>query len=351
MPSQHPYVRAIVDPSSVDLLPDPAVPGAPSGQWWPPQAVTPAWIDAHAAEFDLLHVHFGLESFDADEIAAGLAAARRAGRPVVYTVHDIDNPQLIDQAPYRAILDTLVPAADRLVTLTDAAAEEIRRRWDRDSVVLPHPTLLTGEPEAVADRSTGTDAASPIRVGVHLRDLRPNIEAVGAVTALTAAADRLGEHVDVTILMNDRVRDAALAEQVVAAAGDRIRITRVGRLSDADVERWIAQLDLFLLPYRHGTHSGWVELCWDLAVPVAGTPVGCVGAQHPSDFFAIDLERPATLVAAIDEARRRRAVGRADEVRRRRRSRLAERDVVRDAHTALYRAAWERVALAERWSA
>lgn len=334
----------MVDPSAVDLLPDPPVPGAPAGQWWPPQSVTPAWIDAHAAEFDILHLHFGLESFDGAEIAAGLAAARRAGRPVVYTVHDLENPQLTDQAPYRAILDTLVPAADHLITLTDAAADEVRRRWGRDCIVLPHPTVLTGEP-------VEPDAASPVRVGVHVRDLRPNIDALGAVRALAVVADRFGTEVDVVVLMNDRVRDTALAEQVTATAGDRVRVERVGRLSDAAVERWIAQLDLFVLPYRHGTHSGWIELCWDLATPVAGTPVGSVGAQHPSDFLAIDLDRPATLAAAVDEARRRRSMNRGDEVQRRRQVRLAERETVRHAHTTLYRDALQRVALAERRSA
>ncbi|MBN9201079.1 MAG: hypothetical protein ABS61_11555 [Microbacterium sp. SCN 70-18] len=355
VPSQHPYVRAAVDPATVDLLPDPPVPGAPAGQWWPPQTVTPAWIDAHAAEFDILHLHFGLESFDSDEIAAGLAAARRAGRPVVYTVHDLDNPQLTDQAPYRAILHTLVPAADHLITLTDAAADEVRRRWNRECTVLPHPTVLTGEPDAPtgthATDSPVTDAASPVRVGVHVRDLRPNIDALGAVRALAVVADLVGAEVDVVVLMNDRVRDTALAERVIATAGDRVRIERVGRLSDAAVERWIAQLDLFVLPYRHGTHSGWVELCWDLATPVAGTPVGSVGAQHPSDFLAIDLDRPETLVAAVDEARRRRSTNRRDDVQRRRHDRLAERETVRDAHTALYRDALQRVARAERWSA
>lgn len=344
VPSQHPYVRAAIDPATVDLLPDPPVPGAPAGQWWPPQSVTSAWIDAHANEFDVLHLHFGLESFDSAEIAAGLAAALRVRRPVVYTVHDLENPQLTDQAPYRAILDTLVPAADHLITLTDAAADEVRRRWNRDCIVLPHPTVLTGEP-------VEPDAASPVRVGVHVRDLRPNIDALGAVRALAVVADRFGTEVDVVVLMNDRVRDTALAEQVTATAGDRVRVERVGRLSDAAVERWIAQLDLFVLPYRHGTHSGWIELCWDLATPVAGTPVGSVGAQHPSDFLAIDLDRPETLVAAVDEARRRRSTTRRDDVQRRRHDRLAERETVRDAHTALYRDALQRVARAERWSA
>ncbi|MGQ3200395.1 hypothetical protein, partial [Microbacterium aurantiacum] len=85
--------------------------------------------------------------------------------------------------------------------------------------------------------------------------------------------------------------------------------------------------------------------------PVAGTLDARAAAQHPSDVLAFALDRPETLVAAVDEARRRRSTTRRDDVQRRRHDRLAERETVRDAHTALYRDALQRVARAERWSA
>lgn len=76
------------------MIPDPPVPGGAPGQWWPPVILTPDWISAHADEVDVIHVHFGIESFGSDELSAALAAARRRGCPVVFTVHDLDNPQL-----------------------------------------------------------------------------------------------------------------------------------------------------------------------------------------------------------------------------------------------------------------
>lgn len=318
------------------VLPDPPVPGAPAGQWWPPVAMTPGWIADHAAEYDVLHVHFGLESFSPDELSAALEAARRSGRPVVYTVHDLDNPQLVDQTAYHALLDVIVPTADRLVTLTSTAAAEIERRWGRTGLVLPHPTLIEQIP--AVERAED----DILRVGLHLRDLRPNIDAERAVHAAVAAARALedqGRLVRFDVLVNERVRDADAAERVAAAAEGRsaVRVRRVPRLDDAEIEAWLAGLDLFVLPYRHGTHSGWVELCYDLGVRVAGTDVGHIRSQHPEDFAVVDLDEPETLadavVAAADAAT---STSRSSLLDRRRRERLAERQAVRAAHADLY---------------
>lgn len=334
IPAAHPYVGAVTDTHLVRVLPDPPVPGAPAEQWWPPVALTADWLASHGEDYDVLHVHFGLESFSPAELRESLDAARRLGRPVVYTVHDLDNPQLIDQAPYRALLDVLVPAADHLITLTDSAAAEIERRWGRESQVLPHPTLL----EHAA--APGRAADEVVRIGIHLRDLRPNIDAEHVVHAAVEAAALLvqvGSAVEFEVLMNERVRDDETAARVLeaAAAHPAVTVRRTPRLSDAEIEAWIAGLDLFVVPYRHGTHSGWVELCYDLGVPVAGTDVGHIKAQHPADFSIIDLEDPQTLVEAVRRTAGTRAA-RAEVVRERSAERLTERQAVRQAHAQLY---------------
>lgn len=341
IPSSHPYVHAITDPHRVTLLPDPPVPGAPSGQWWPPVAMTAPWLSGHAADYDLLHVHFGLESFSPEELRAGLDAARQADRPVVFTVHDLDNPQIVDQELYLALLDVIVPAADRLVTLTASAATEIERRWGRPSLVLPHPTLLgEGTP-----RERGRSRDDVVRVGIHLRDLRPNIDAESAVSAARDAARLLeesGRHAQVEVLLNERVRDERAAERVVAAADGQsaVRVRRTPYLDDAEIEAWLAELDLFVLPYRHGTHSGWVELSYDLGVRVAGTDVGHIRSQHPSEFRVVDLGDPRTLADAMTWAADARCTSPAhDLLAARRVERHDERRAVRDAHADLYSAA------------
>ncbi|KJQ52627.1 hypothetical protein RS85_03520 [Microbacterium sp. SA39] len=320
------------------VLPDPPVPGAPADQWWPPVALTAEWLVAHEADYDVLHVHFGLESFSPDELQGALDAARRVGRPVVYTVHDLENPQLVDQQPYRALLDVIVPAADRLLTLTEGASAEIRQRWGRESQVLAHPTLL----ERVV--ATGRGDAEAIRVGIHLRDLRPNIAAEHAIHAAVGAAALLveaGIPVQFDVLMNERVRDEEAAARVLATAERHpaVRVRRTPHLTDAEIEEWLGGIDLFVLPYHHGTHSGWVELCYDLGVRVAGTDVGHIGAQHPDDFTAIDLDDAQTLADAVQlTAGTPRPSERAGVVEERRNARAAEREAVRAAHADVYAA-------------
>ncbi|PCE15492.1 hypothetical protein AUC47_11375 [Microbacterium sp. SZ1] len=311
--------------------------------------MTAPWLSENAAEYDVLHVHFGLESFSPDDLRAGLDAARRAGHPVVFTVHDLDNPQIVDQEPYRALLDVIVPAADRLVTLTPSAAAEIERRWGRESSVLAHPTLLDEaaaperETEPDADADADADADDTVRVGIHLRDLRPNIDAESAVRAAVDAArmwEGAGRRVAVEVLLNERVRDDRLADRVVAAAAGQtaVRVRRTPYLDDAEIQAWLSGLDLFVLPYRHGTHSGWVELCYDLGVRVAGTDVGHIRSQHPSEFRVVDLGDPRTLADALTWAGDARhpssVVG--DHLANRRAERSEERRAVREAHARLY---------------
>lgn len=326
----------------VDLLPDPPVPGAPAVQWWPPQALTPAWIDAHAAHIDLVHVHFGLESLPDGVLAAGLAALRRHGVPVVHTVHDLENPQLTDQAAHRRALDEIVPAADALITLTAGAAAAVRAEWGRECLVLPHPTLLPVD--AVLPAGAGSAA---LRVGVHVRDLRPNIDAVGAAATLVRTVADLraeGARVEGVVRMNAAVRDDDLARAVADILDGHagVRLERGPRLDDDALAAWLADLDMCVLPYRHGTHSGWAELCFDLAVPVVGTRAGYVSQQHPDDFHAFAIGDPPSLTRAVLAAAEPGwsspgSHARRDEVLRRRRERLAERVRVGEAHAQVYR--------------
>ncbi|WP_176776529.1 MULTISPECIES: glycosyltransferase [unclassified Microbacterium] len=343
VPAAHPYVTAVADPAHVLLLADPPPPGAPAGQWWPPQILLPEWLRENAADFDLVHVHFGIESYTPEELSSTVATLRSLGRPLVYTVHDLENPQVLSQDTHRASLAVLAEAADELVTLTGTAGDEVFALTGRRPTVIAHPTLL-----AEAPRPTGT-AHDVTRIGVHLRDLRPNIDGVGTTATLVRAVADLraqGARIEAVVRMNENVRDAEAAASIDLLARDAegVTVERGGRLDDEALSRWLADLDACLLPYRHGTQSGWAELCYDLAVPVIGTRVGHIAAQHPADFHSFDLGEPVSLaraiVAATDAAWS--APGsprRAAEIERRRTARLEERDAVRAAHLALYRRA------------
>lgn len=341
VPAAHPYVIAVADPAHVRLLADPQPPGVPAGQWWPPQVLLPAWLKAHAADFDLVHVHFGIESYSPRELAETVETLSALGLPLVYTVHDLESPQLVSQDDHRASLAVLAAGADALITLTGTAADEVREIAHRAPTVIPHPTLLA---DAARPRGTASDVT---RVGVHLRDLRPNIDGVGTTATLVRAVADLraqGARVEAVVRMNERVRDAEAAASIDLLARDAegVTVERGERLDDDALARWIADLDACLLPYRHGTQSGWAELCHDLAVPVVSTRVGHIAAQHPTDFHSFDVGEPVSLARAIVDATGPAwsapgSTAREAEVEHRAVERRAELDAVRAAHVALYR--------------
>src|SRR5689334_9100021 len=84
IPSGHLYVRHALADGRVSLLPDPPPPGATDGRWWPPVMCDAAWVTAHASRFDVMHVHFGTESYPTGHLRSLVRALRAGGRPLVY---------------------------------------------------------------------------------------------------------------------------------------------------------------------------------------------------------------------------------------------------------------------------
>lgn len=347
IPAGHPYPARITGATGITLLADPRPHGAPSGQWWPPVALDPSWIAGHAEDADVLHIHFGTESFSTDHLAATLRAARDAGWPVIYTVHDLEHPQLSEQDGYREQLDVLVPGADALVTLTAGAAREIERRWGRTAIVVPHPAVLDDGYTAAGEKPV---ASPTIRIGMHLKDLRSNIDAAGMVATLVAAVDRLtetGRAVVAEVRIHTRVRDEATRDRVreLIAGHDRVELIEHDRLDDTGLADALAALDVCVLPYRHGTHSGWLELCWDLGVAVAAPDIGFYSEQHTDGSVAsfVAEDSGAALAAAISAAAdapvatRAGSAARGAEMRRRRAVRDSQLAALVDTHAALYR--------------
>ena len=346
IPAGHPYVRSVTSSSQIDLLDDPRPPGAAAGQWWPPVALKAQWISEHASDADLLHIHFGTESYTAEHLRATLDAAHAANWPVVLTVHDLVHPQLVDQDLYERQLDVLVPASDALLTLTSGAAAEIARRWNRRAQVVAHPALLTTPPRPAVRSQNGGE----FRVGMFLKDLRPNIAAEPMVVALAAALDRLaGEGLDAVgeVRMHRRVRDTRVGDRVrdLCRSAGRITLVEHDRLDDDELAAALAALDACVLPYGYGTHSGWLELCWDLGVAVAAPSTGYYADQHAHPSIATFSADPggevlaATLRRLADSPHTSRAATarRAKQMAQRREQRVVDDLAVATAHVDLYR--------------
>jgi hypothetical protein len=340
IPAGHPYVAHLgLGAVGVDLLPEPRPHGAPPGRWWPPVMLDPTWIDAHAGEFDLMHLHFGSESLSCTDLASALDALERAGRPLVYTVHDLVHPQLAEQDHHRDQLDLLITRARELVTLTPGAAQEITRRWGRRATVIAHPRMLAGTVPLLR-----AAPGRPLVAGVHLRDLRPNIDGPRVVRALVATIARLRGRslpVEARVAIFDQVRNPSARDEIRSACLDapHVSLLEQPRPGDAALVADLCALDLSVLPYAHGTHSGWAELCWDLALPVVGAPIGHIGQQHADAgwFTACDPGDSDSLAVAIESVAAAFAPDEAAPARdRRRRERDRQQPAISSAHAEVY---------------
>jgi len=331
IPAGHPYVQSVVDTSRVTLLPDPIPPGATlPGQWWPPRLLDPDYLRRHVGTFDVLHVHFGFEAISVDALLEIVEILDQNGVPLVLTLHDLHNPHFADRTLHLAQLDVLVPAAAVVVTLTEGAATEIRRRWAREAVVLPHPHVLPIE---------AVGAARPSRhdpvVAVHGKGLRANIRPWPIVDALLDGA-----------LPTHRLRldldDGAMAVTGTADHVDRYRRAGVDvrvhrRFSDAELIGYLTEVDVAVLPYVFGTHSGWVEAFYDAGTTVLTPDCGFFTEQHGTLEYGYGPD-------GLDEASLHRAVTAAlnalgdtpGEDLERRDRRRRQRDDVRNAMSDLY---------------
>lgn len=304
VPGDHDYVEHTGDPRvpGVVVLESPRAPG--SG-WAPSPALDAAWVTENAHRFDVLHLHFGFEGRTPQQLHDLLTAVHRAGRALVLTVHDLENPHLTDQRPYTALLDVLVPGADAVVTLTPGAAAEVARRWGVEALVVPHPHIAPLD-EVGRPRGPRPEGA-PRLVGVHLKSLRANLVAVPVLRSLAAAVQGLAGvrlRVDVHAEALDPGfgrHDPELARWL-SEAHDRgdIDLHVHDRFDDAQLSDYLRSLDVSVLAYGHGTHSGWLELCHDLGTPVLAGRTGYLHEQQP--LVEVDLLDPDDVARGLRRA-------------------------------------------------
>jgi glycosyltransferase involved in cell wall biosynthesis len=282
-----------------------------------------------AGHADLVHLHFSFDHLDTPSVRAWLAELRTTGTPLVLTAHDLRNPHHETRERHDRLLAELLPAAAAVLTLTAGAAAEIAARFGVDAVVLPHPSL--GDPTRTAHVAT-----EPGLVVLHLKSLRRNLlDPLEIVAAAAEGANRSGGRlrVDVHPEVASSPRLDGLAD---LAHSTGIELVTHSRFNDLQFEQYLRRAHVTVLPYRWGTHSGWLELARDLGTRVVAPDCGYYPDQW-SDVVTYGNNEttgldPASLAAAVASALQTSPPPPAE-----RSVRLAELTAVRRAHAKIYR--------------
>lgn len=309
VPASHVYVRHLADPCDGDGVvrladPVPADGRRVPGGWWPPLMLDPVWIGRHSGEFDVFHIHFGFDAIDRaamSDIVHELAVRRV---PLVYTVHDLRNPHHRDPVPHRQVLDVLIPAADEVITLTAGAAARIESIWHRQARVLPHPHVVQRD-LIERPRRVGGEFV----VGVHVKSLRANMDPFPVLDTLaevvpTLAGARLRVDVHDEIFdPGNRYWYAPESFRRLLRYADRpsVEVRVHPYFTEAELWDYLSSLSVSVLPYRFGTHSGWLEACYDLGTAVLAPSCGFYAQQQDCAVFGFDEDHfdGASLAAGV----------------------------------------------------
>jgi hypothetical protein len=294
VPASHLYVRHLAQPGGCDLvrrLPDPVPTDGRKvqGGWWPPLMLEPGWVTDNHRRFDVFHVHFGFDAISPDALRAVVEELERHGKPLVYTVHDLRNPHHCEPSAHDKQQDVLVNAADTLITLTPGAARAISQRWGRKAIVLPHPHVVDS-----ARIRRPRPRHSRFVVAVHAKSVRANMDLVPvmdtlvpAVEALPGAALWLDVHDEIFDAQSHWYAPELGAALRAYAQHDHVEVRVHPYFSDDELWDYLSSVSVSVLPYRFGTHSGWLEACFDLGTAAVVPTCGFYREQRPSDVFGL----------------------------------------------------------------
>lgn len=263
VPGRTPYARKLHD-DRVQVLNGASVDGRAV-----PRDVTLSWLLEYRPWdwLDVVHLHH-LDFEPISRLRMVLTECHRAGKRVVFTVHDV-NPVFGDRAVHHRRLGILAENRVPFACLTPAGEADARWRFRADTVVVPHGYVAPpGTPQRPARRKAG-----PTRFLIY-GSLRVNRD-----VELVLACWRFARHLAETTLhlllrapsRTSLAEDAEVWQTIREHAADsRLRVDVLAFPTDDEVNEALSGADYLLLPYRWASHSGQLEHAFDLGVlPVA----------------------------------------------------------------------------------
>ena len=189
-------------------------------------------------------------------------------------------------------------------------------------------------------------AARPVRpagfvVGLHAKSLRANMDAPAVAAALAdTVADLPGARLQINVHHEvfDRgahcyAPDVGAGLRRLAATHDAVELREHEYFSEDELWAYLSGLDVSVLPYRFGTHSGWLEACYDLGTSVIAPDCGFYAEQQAIGSYHHDEDGldAGSLADAVRHAYDQGPAARAGVDDRRR-----QREALAAAHHALY---------------
>lgn len=277
LPGRTPYARKLRSAGMVIVnAPSAAAEG-------PPRDATFEWLESCASFdfFDVLHVQ-SIELARTASIGRVLQRCVAERKGIVFTLHELDPLFPVETPDFEQRVRHTAPFASTIITLTESAAEAITARWsiDRSRIaVIPHGPILPPE--------------HPLWTRPRERKARFTLGMFGGIrpnrSFLTAAVNALHGLAATDITVNILTRglnpielspgSEGLALAQLAAADPRLSLRLLPFPSDEEIAEFVHRQDVLILPYLFGTHSGQLELAFDLGVPVVAPGFGCFRAQ------------------------------------------------------------------------
>jgi len=316
IPFAGPYVDAVL-PSGVLRV-------GPSGDLSPWLDV--AYLEAHASEIDVLHLHTGQAHVAAVAVQCWTETVRRLGIPLVVTVHRVGAAADADDCPrdvqMDAHLDAVLSTAEVVLTLTRGAADEIAERFGRTAIVVAHPTVARPDPELGAERGL---------VGLRLGRISSAAPDPGAlVRAALSGAVSGGGRLRVLVDTADEPWVGSAVRKLAAAGELELRV-----LPGGEWPAQLQQLHVAVLPEACGGHSRDLEVCRDVGTRVVAPSCGWFTDQWSDVVSYGNHEQgrldPVSLSAAVGAALTRPMPRPAD-----REWREEQRAAVRQVHADVY---------------
>ncbi len=225
-----------------------------------------------ARRTDLLIIQWW-HSFFAPAFASIAAAARARGTRVVFLAH---NALPHESKPWdRLIASATYRIADCIVVHAESERQRVRELAPKTEVrVHPHPVYdlfhadASPSQDQARDKLGVTTEFSALFFGLirQYKGVDLLIEAMGLLPAELPLSLRI---------VGESYEDASIYEDLIREHDHHGRITFINRYLPNDEVPWeMAACDVVVLPYRHATQSGIVQIAYACDRPVITTAVG-----------------------------------------------------------------------------